>query len=142
MYVITLDLKTVIGQMVEEFARRNSFVKEEYLWWGWSNIGMGCPETWSVHPWKCSKPNWLWSRTACCRWPCLSRGIGLHGLEGSSNRNVSLILWYCEYFGVWFRGCFFLFLTSLKHELCKRWTAFSFVNAFSIKTVGKPKKAE
>ena len=42
----------------------------------WQSSGTGCPEgLWSLFLWRYSKPAWMWSCSACSRWPCFSRGL-------------------------------------------------------------------
>jgi len=41
-----------------------------YLFWGWSNMGTGCPERlWSCHPWRYPKPAWTQLWATCPIWP-------------------------------------------------------------------------
>ena len=46
--------------------------------WGWRSPGTGCPgRLWSLLLWRYSRPAWTRSCTACCRWPCFGRRVGL-----------------------------------------------------------------
>jgi len=43
--------------------------------WGWQSTGTGCPgRLWSLLLWS-SRPAWMRSCAACCRWPCFRRGL-------------------------------------------------------------------
>ena len=62
--------------------------------WGWWSTGTGCPgRLWSLSLWRYSRPGWTRSCAACCRCPCLGRGVGLDDPELPSNPHHSVILW-------------------------------------------------
>ena len=63
--------------------------------WGWESTGTGCPgRLWSLLLWRYSRPTWMWSSTACCRWPCFGRGVGLH--DPQKSLPTPTILWFCK----------------------------------------------
>jgi len=54
--------------------------------------------------WRYSRPAWTRSCAACCRWPCLGRGVGLTWpTEVPSNPYHSVTLWFqlCVWTYVW-----------------------------------------
>ena len=66
--------------------------------------------------WRYSRPTWTRSSTACCRWPCFGRGVGLDDPQRSLP--TPTMLWFCDCFltsfCVWLWGLgtvIFLFLT-------------------------------
>ena len=63
--------------------------------WGWRSTGTGCPgRQWSLLLWRYSRPSWTRSCAACCRWPCLSRRVGLDDPQRSLP--TPTILWFCD----------------------------------------------
>ena len=51
--------------------------EKDYLLWGQSNSGKGCPERlWNCCPWRYTKPNWTWPWTACSSWPWFEQWCG------------------------------------------------------------------
>jgi len=77
-----------IGSSSWTWGRSSSF-------WGWWSTGTGCPERlWILLLWRYSRPTWTKSSTACCRWPCFSRGVGLDDPQRSLP--TLNILWFCD----------------------------------------------
>ena len=63
--------------------------------WGWQSTGTGCPgRLWSLLLWRYWRPTWTSSSTACCRWPCFSRRVGLDDPQRSLP--TPTILWFCN----------------------------------------------
>ena len=61
--------------------------------WGWRSPGTGCPgRLWSLFLWRYSRPAWTRSSTACCRWPCFNRRVGLDDPQRSLP--TPTILWF------------------------------------------------
>jgi len=61
------------------------------------NTGTGCPgRLWILLLWRYSRLAWTRSCPACCRWPCLGKGVGL----GDPQRSLPTpnILWFCDSF--------------------------------------------
>ena len=65
--------------------------------WGWRSTGTGCPgRLWSLLLWRYSRPAWTRSSTACCRWPCFDRRVGLDEPQRSLPTPTTTILWFCK----------------------------------------------
>lgn len=61
---------------------KQSLQKKKNLPWGWSNARTGCPETsQSLHPRRCSKPDWTWSWASWWSWLCFEQGALLEDLQ-------------------------------------------------------------
>lgn len=67
--------------------------KTLFLPWRWSNMGTGCPEIWSVHLWRYSKPVQPQSCAACSSRLYLRRGVGSRwSLEVPSNHSMTAMI--------------------------------------------------
>ena len=65
------------------------------LVWRWWSTGTGCPgRLWILLLWRYSRPTWMRSFAACCRWPCFGKWIVL----GDPQRSLPTptILWFCD----------------------------------------------
>ena len=63
--------------------------------WGWQSTRTGCPEgLWILLIWRCSKPSWMRSCAAYCRWPCFGRGLGPD--DPKRSLPTATILWFCD----------------------------------------------
>ena len=68
--------------------------------WGWRSPGTGCPgRLWSLLLWRYSRPAWIRSCAACCRWPCFGRRVGLDDPQRSLP--TPAILWFCVILWSW-----------------------------------------
>ena len=77
-----------IGSPVWTWGRTSSL-------WGWQSTGTGCSgRLWSLLLWRYSRSAWTWSCAACCRWPCLGRGVGPDDPQRSLP--TPTILWFCD----------------------------------------------
>ena len=65
--------------------------------WGWRSPGTGFPwRLWILLLWGYSRPAWMWSCAACCRWPCFGRGVQLDDPQ----RSLPTLNILCD--SVWF----------------------------------------
>ena len=63
--------------------------------WGWWSPGTGCPgRLWSLLLWRYSRPAWMRSCAACCRWPCFGWRVGLDDPQRSLP--TPTILWFYD----------------------------------------------
>ena len=75
-----------IGSSIWTWGRTSSL-------WGWRSTGPGCPgRLWSLLLWRCSRPAWMQSCAACCRWPCFGMGVGLD--DPHRSLPTPTILWF------------------------------------------------
>lgn len=72
----------------------NSFLLKES-----PSTGTDCPgRWWGLHSWRLSNLDWTWSWATFCRWPCMSRVVGLRKLpDAPSSLSQSLILWFASH---------------------------------------------
>ena len=83
-----MGTKWSIGSPIWMWGRTSSL-------WGWQSTGIGCPEgLWILLLWRYSTPTWTRSCSACCRWPCFVRGVGLDDPQRSLP--TPTILWFCD----------------------------------------------
>ena len=103
--------------------------------WGWWSTGTGCPgRLWSLPLWKYSKPSWMRSCAACCRWPCFGRGGGLDDPQRSLP--TPNILWFCDSVLQWWRKIFCE--CQLSSDICKDASVSSALSLHWNITVGCP----
>lgn len=70
----------------------------KFLFQGWSNTGIGSPESlWSFHPWRYSKSSWASPCPTCCIFPFGGGGTRLDCLQQvPSSHILSMKHWLLE----------------------------------------------